>query len=289
MAIREIRAKGFGALPISSALMQRARKAHATWTVWDAADIQWSWARPRESDAADRLFWFDEHGPVAGIIPSSWAHGTWQCDPVIVPGCASPTPEEVWHKSITHMQDLTPSPFDIPLRDDDVVFIELATQAGFMAGEGDTTNWMDTINRTEVLTIPSGYRLVDRTQRLDVAHPLEQRNGRTIVDRLRQCSIYSPSLDLAIEADRGEVAAYALFWFDPETRTGMVEPVRVEDAHQRRGLARAILSKGLDLLANRGAERIKVVHETDAAGSLYAGVGFRPESTTTWYRSPGHE
>ena len=36
----------------------------------------------------------------------------------------------------------------------------------------------------------------------------------------------------------GEVAGYALFWFDPVTQVGLVQPMRVEEAYQRRGLAR---------------------------------------------------
>jgi hypothetical protein len=42
------------------------------------------------------------------------------------------------------------------------------------------------------------------------------------------------------------VAGYALFWFDPVTRVGLLEPMRVEDGYQRRGLARMLLTNGLD-------------------------------------------
>ncbi len=48
-----------------------------------------------------------------------------------------------------------------------------------------------------------------------------------------------------------------------------------------------MLCAGIDRLAARGAERVKVSYETHAAGALYQGIGFRPTSTATWYRS-GH-
>jgi ribosomal protein S18 acetylase RimI-like enzyme len=64
----------------------------------------------------------------------------------------------------------------------------------------------------------------------------------------------------------------------------MVEPMRVEDEYQRRGLGRAILSAGLDRLAKRGARRLKVGYASDAARALYVGAGFRVTSTTTSYR-----
>ena len=70
-------------------------------------------------------------------------------------------------------------------------------------------------------------------------HPMRQRNGEEVEARLRQCSLYDAALDLAVEAPDGQTAGYALFWFDPVTTVGLVEPMRVEDAFQRRGIARS--------------------------------------------------
>ncbi|HKZ19337.1 MAG TPA: GNAT family N-acetyltransferase [Acidimicrobiia bacterium] len=81
------------------------------------------------------------------------------------------------------------------------------------------------------------------------------------------------------------VAGYSLYWFDPTTKVGLVEPVRVEEEFQRRGLARAMLTAGIDRLFKRGAQRVKISYDTDAAGALYQGVGFLPTSTATWYQS----
>jgi ribosomal protein S18 acetylase RimI-like enzyme len=59
--------------------------------------------------------------------------------------------------------------------------------------------------------------------------------------------------------------------------------MRVEDLHQRRGLARAMLIERLDRLAKRGARRLKVGYGTDAARALYVGAGFRVTSTSRSY------
>jgi len=50
------------------------------------------------------------------------------------------------------------------------------------------------------------------------------------------------------------------------------------DDHQRRGLARHILTAGIDLLAEAGPERIEICYETDnpASRGLYLSVGFAP-------------
>jgi RimJ/RimL family protein N-acetyltransferase len=85
-----------------------------------------------------------------------------------------------------------------------------------------------------------------------------------------------------VHDSREGVAAYGLFWYDPETATGLVEPMRTEDDHQRRGLARHILTTGIDLLAEAGAERIKICYEPDnpASKNLYLSAGFEPDRQT---------
>ncbi len=127
--------------------------------------------------------------------------------------------------------------------------------------------------------------IVDRTQRRDAPHPMRPRNGDRVAQRLGECPLYDPALDLAVETVDGRPAGYSLYWFDPTTNVGLVEPVRVEDEFQRRGLARAMLTVGIDRLVTRGAERVKISYESDAAGALYRGLGFRPTSATTWYRA----
>jgi GNAT superfamily N-acetyltransferase len=104
--------------------------------------------------------------------------------------------------------------------------------------------------------------------------PMIARNGELVEPRLRQCSLYDPPLDLAVEDADGRVAGYALFWFDHTTLVGLLEPMRVEDDYRRRGLARMLLTTGLDRLARAGARRLKVGFETDAARNLYLCAGF---------------
>src|SRR5205823_9564093 len=144
--------------------------------------------------------------------------------------------------------------------------------------------WMNAQNRPNVAALPEGFALVDRAEQTTRPHPMQRRSGEGVEARLRQCSLYDPALDLAVEAADGRSAGYALFWFDPVTAVGIVEPMRVEDAYQRRGLARAMLTAGLDRLAQRAARRLKVGFATDAARQLYVGAGFRVTSTDTTYR-----
>jgi predicted N-acetyltransferase YhbS len=109
-------------------------------------------------------------------------------------------------------------------------------------------------------------------------------SGNFAEARLRQCSLHDPTLDVAVRTEEGDTAAFALFWYDPVTRVGLVEPMRVEDELQRRGIGRALLTAGLDRLARRGARRLKVGYGSGAARSLYVGAGFRPTATMMSYR-----
>lgn len=43
-----------------------------------------------------------------------------------------------------------------------------------------------------------------------------------------ETSLYRSDLDLLILDQHDQVAAYGLFWFDPQTATGLVEPMRTE-------------------------------------------------------------
>jgi RimJ/RimL family protein N-acetyltransferase len=112
-----------------------------------------------------------------------------------------------------------------------------------------------------------------------------RRSGTDVAARLAETTLYRPDLDLSIETAAGDVVSYGLFWFDPVTMVGMVEPMRTEEGHEGRGLARHLLLSGLDRLARLGAARLKVYYEigNERAERLYLGAGFVGESTATVY------
>jgi len=282
MAIQVARASGLEYLALVTQLLQRARLADAEEGLWEAADMQWWWRMPRRSDSIDQLFWIDEQGPLAGVVLTEWARA-WGCDPIVVPGAAVPL-AAVWARALEAIDGLELEAVEVLARDDDVELLGLLAGTGFVAGdERSGVTWMDARDRPGVAALPAGFVLVDRAEAASRPHPMRRRNGEEVEVRLRQCSLYDPALDLAVETVDSETAGYALFWFDPVTKVGLVEPMRVEDAYQRRGLARAMLAAGLDRLARRGASRLKVGYATDAARALYVGSGFRVSATSRSY------
>jgi ribosomal protein S18 acetylase RimI-like enzyme len=280
MKIREAHVSGLEYLTLATQLLRRVRLADADAGLWEAADLQWWWRMPRRSDELDQPFWLDDDGPVAAVVLTEWSKA-WGCDPIVVPGCGVEL-ATVWSRALEAIAGL--GTVDVLTRDDDAELLALLVEAGFASDdEPSGIAWMDADERPNVSVLPAGFEIVDRTEQRG-PHPMRHRNGEAVERRLRQCSLYDPGLDLAVETAAGEIAGYSLYWFDPVTGVGLLEPMRVEDAYQRRGLARATLSEGLDRLAKRGARRLKVGYATDVARALYVGAGFRVTSTTRSYR-----
>lgn len=238
--------------------------------MWEAADVQWWWRTPRATDELALPIWFDEIGPVAAAGLTAWG-ATWQVDVFAVPSTVDP--QEILAATLDAAGHQASS-LRVLVNGEDEPIARLAVQSGFvMTDELSGTSWMDADQRPQVTHV-DGFAVVDRSTRADRPHPMIARNGELVEQRLNQCSLYDPTLDLAVEDADGAVAGYALFWFDPTTLVGLLEPMRVEDDFQRRGLARLLLTTGLDRLARIGARRLKVGFTTDAARDLYLGAGF---------------
>lgn len=289
MAVRTVTASGLAAVELTTTLLQRVRSTDPRAGMWEAADIQWWWRKPRRSDEVEQVFWVDERGPVATVRLTSEDSGSWQCDPILVPDAPGVDAAQVWAGAWEQVGRHVPGAVEVPVRDDDPALKTLVEGAGLVAGHGDTTAWIEIADRPRVLPPPEGFVLVDRTQRAGTPHPMHSRSGADVAERLAALSLYDPGLDVAVEAVDGRAAGYSLYWYDPVTETGLVEPVRVEDEFQRLGLARAMLTAGIERLAARGARRVKISFSSQAAGDLYQGVGFRPTSRDTWYvgQTPG--
>jgi ribosomal protein S18 acetylase RimI-like enzyme len=282
--MREVRASGRDALALVTELLQRARLADPDAGLWEAADLQWWWRKPRRSDDVAQLFWLDADGPVAAVVFTDWG-GHWGCDPLLVRGAGSVSIAAVWPRAVAESESLALRDVRVLARDDDSALRELLVSDGFASSEEHSgSTWLDADARPAIAPLPAGFAIADRTSGASRPHPMRRRNGDEVEGRLRQCSLYDPGLDLAVETEEGAVAGYALFWFDARTKVGLVEPMRVEDAYQRRGLARALLTEGLDRLARRGARRLKVGFATEPARALYTGAGFRVSETSTEYR-----
>ncbi len=109
--------------------------------------------------------------------------------------------------------------------------------------------------------------------------------------RLRERPVYRPDLDLVAVTPDGDLAAYAIVWWDPETRSGEFEPVGADERFRRQGYATAVMREGLRRLQALGAEGAVVLSDSTPerapSNALYRATGFAPAFTfVDWEKRP---
>ena len=275
MSLRAIRPVGLEYLELVTDLLQRRRLADPHAGLFEAADLQWWYTRDQHPSDRDAVVWLDGDVPTTAALVSRWSAGRYDCT---VLGDRSHPP--AWEFVRARCAELAGTSVEMEIDPADADGAAQARQAGFTdVIEEFEVMWLDAADLRAPRPLPPGYTLRDRTAPAG-AHPMINRNGAGIELRLRECSLYDPGLDLEVLAPDGAAAGYALFWADLRTGVGMVEPMRVEQAHGGRGVAAALLDAGLGLLASRGCARLKVLHEVSnpVAGRLYRGAGFLPDA-----------
>jgi len=289
-ALSEEQRVGIEYLESVTTLLQRVRGAHPIKGLYEAADVQWWWNNARTTDDLGQLFWFDEAGrPEAAIVVIDWGD-----EAAVVPICMpDATPDWVAHvidRGLAHAGGLGFETVDLEVDQADSIVNEALQNRGFSAagGSGDPTAslsvteaWLDLSARPEPGILADGYRLVTRNETMEYPSQINHQ-GPARQERLLQTSLYRRDLDLVVLDDADKGASYGLFWHDPETATGLVEPMRTEEHQRQRGLGRLVLTTGLNLLADAGAERVKICFEpdNDPAKALYLSVGFEPVKQT---------
>jgi mycothiol synthase len=119
----------------------------------------------------------------------------------------------------------------------------------------------------------------------DIQTAVENRADPTWYRNIQTAPLYRRDLDLVAIAPDGAIAAFCTVWFDDVTRSGYFEPVATVPAHQRRGLARALLAEGLRRLQHMGATVALVSGFSPAANALYRSVmGEDHEIYEPWVR-----
>lgn len=282
MSVREERPVGLAYLGLVTRLLQDARLADPEGGLWEAADLQWWWRVDQHPDPEGQWFWVDDGVPRAALVFTRWK-GSIGCDLLGAGAAVDEGADWLWDVTRTHFTD---EKVEMLIRDDDAARIASATASGFVAGDDhDVTAWMGVDERRRRQPLPAGIRIEPYA---GGPHPMVARSGVHVGERLAECSLYRRDLDLAI-LDGETVAGYALFWPDPVTRVGLLEPMRIEDAYQGRGLSKMLIAEGLERLAAAGCTRLKVSFDpkNEAAARLYLGAGYRPRSTARAWIRPG--
>ncbi|MEL6890474.1 MAG: GNAT family N-acetyltransferase [Actinomycetota bacterium] len=294
--VAEHRFVGLDALNVVTTLLQRRRLAHPTRGTFQAAEIQFWWSIPRSTDDAAQLVWLDREGqPVAAVTVTDFGDGSSLVyeEPTLVvlvlPDATDDWVAHVLERGLAHVAGLGIEAVEIEVERNDDAQRRVLFDRGFeVKGAGTVECWLDASVRPAMSRLADGYRIVSRADTAGQPHHLADEGREYIDQRLNELSLYRPDLDLfAVDAD-GDVAAYGIFWFDPTTETGVVEPMRTHEPHRGRGLARHILTAGADALAQAGAKRIALAYEPDnpVSGPLYRSAGFVPTNQSDVLAGP---
>jgi GNAT superfamily N-acetyltransferase len=282
VTLRELHPVGLDYLRVATQLLQDARLAEPDGGTWEAADLHWWWRVDQHDDPDMQAIWADGDTPIVGVTFTRWKESLG-CDLLGTDAAVSEHAGALWEYVRGRFTDRT---VEMIVRDDDPTRIAAAERAGF---ESAHPMWgRGCINlgaRPPSPGLPAGMRIEAYA---GSAHPMVARNGEHVAQRLAECSLYRADLDLALR-DGDQLAGYAIFWADPVTGVGLLEPMRIEDAYQGRGLGKVLIAAGLDRLATAGCTRLKVSFElsNEAAVRLYAWAGYRARSTErNWIRKP---
>jgi RimJ/RimL family protein N-acetyltransferase len=286
MSLSVTTASGQEYLRLGTETLQSIRLGHPTTGVWEAADLQWWWRKDQHCDPARQSFWVQNGSPVAGMVLSDW--GECLALDLFVPGDGGGEFLHLMEPVAREMMDTAGNvPIEMVLRDDDPAMISLASSLGFKpSAEIGADAWLKPEHVTPGVSPPEGFSIRSRDELVDGGHPMAERNGPHIAERLEECGLYQRGLDLAVYGPDHEVAAYGLFWADPVTKVGLVEPMRTADRFQGRGLGSALLQAGITRLLHAGCTRFKVTYllDNEASRRLYTRAGFTPLVTCTTYR-----
>ena len=184
-------------------------------------------------------------------------------------------------------------------RDDDALSREIYERLGFSLRDLELRMVRDLHEPIPQPQLPDGFTL--RT--LDPATELkdwlrlysnEIGDRPAILERWRRTrddQDYDPSLDLVAVDQAGKLAAMC-YCSIPSFETGRsavkegrTEPIAVAAPYQRRGLGRAMVLSGLNLLKARGMDQALLTTESDnlPAHRLYESLGYRIPYNACWY------
>jgi len=288
---------GLASAHAATRLLQRIRNAHPTKGLYQAAELEFWWSVPRTTDTYDQLYWFDEAGPVAAVLMNDFGDGSSlvYSSPVfsilVMPDITAEFLAHIVDRALAHAAANGIEAIEMEVERTDQVMRDLAFERGFTdQGEALIECWLAADARPAVSALHEGYQLLSRAETAANGQPhhLAAPHRPNVEERLNQTTLYRPDLDLVVLDRQAETAGYGLFWYDPVTATGVVEPMRTHEEHRKKGLARHILTEGIERLVQAGAERISIGFEPDnpASSHLYLDVGFVPNQHTDMFAGP---
>jgi ribosomal protein S18 acetylase RimI-like enzyme len=158
----------------------------------------------------------------------------------------------------------------------------LAARGYVVQEEKDFLLWQDLGRDTPTADMPEGYTLHSMKESVDLDEKVACMTGAfqsdpypvRIYRKMQEAPSYRPELDLFTRDARGSIASFCIIWLDEPLSVAYFEPVGTNTEHQRMGLGKATLCKGLQRLKGLGVTRAFVGASGQWRRSFYQSAGF---------------
>lgn len=256
--------------------------------LWDAADIQWWWREDDFRDPAHQLFFETPDGAPRAMLLLSPTYGTFDYE--LMPGEEdTDLGQQVLRTGMTWLEEQR-SPTSRQyffLKADHHALRRRAEAHGYRPMPDALVQTSQTLpSILERAPLPDGYavRPIQHDDIIDGRQPVLTTPAGGI-ERLGHTSLYDPRHHLVVTDEDDHAVAECIYWTEPTTRIGLIEPVATHPAHRRRGLARAMLTRALQDMTRQGTTIAKVCYASSnlPAATLYRTIGLHPHSELLRY------
>jgi len=188
------------------------------------------------------------------------------------------------------------SKLSLLIPDLDKEYQEAAAKAGFTPTQDrDTESIMELDERKLQYTLPTGFQIVsmaDNYDPLQFVRIMYRGFDSAAYKAILEASDISPidhkfkrpfinlDLQIAVLAPDKSFAAFCGLWHTKESNSVFIEPVVTDPDYQKLGLGKSAIYETLKRCAKLGATSAIVFSSIQ----FYFNIGFRPNSTSTWWR-----
>lgn len=250
-----------------------------------------------ESEAirANVKLWFDDGRPIGWAYVDDFQNLRWEVEKPYTDTIGSEIVawgEDCIRKTLATGESAT---LDASCREDYKERLDFLREHGFLETEGFSIHMKRHLRDAELIpepVLPQGFIIrsvkgIEEAEAIATTHRAAfDSDYMTTENRLiiMNSSEYDPSLDLVVIAPDGTVAAYCTCSTD-SSGGGYTDPVAVHPNYQRKGLAKALLLKGMQMLKERGMKFAQFTTSGDNVPMQKSGeaAGFFLEHRVLWF------
>ncbi len=264
-------------------LLLRWLSDHAPTTFMHPGDLVWWLYQNTQVDPRQALeLLFDGEAGGNELQGFGYCDGSWS----VLQGLPD-LPAHVWDEMVAAAATRAGGKLTVQPHEWDTPQLAALKRAGFELTDNRMVRLVREVQPCdqEAVALPAGFHFADMSGsevspedrvkvHQDVWHP--SKVTLEAYGRLQAAPLYRPDLDVMVVAPSGEIAAYALGWFDPGSRTGLMEPVGTRAAFRRQGLGKGLIREVTHRFAALGAQKVTIgsYEKNVAAVALYTSAGY---------------